>query len=105
MKLLWTNPNPRNSFNAQTISLDLSGYRFVMVSGAVPTFNYQLDYVICEVGQLVNLFAFTNSRHMRQVTVSATGVTFGQGMKATNMTETTSADNNTMIPQKIWGIK
>lgn len=105
MKLLWTNPNPRSAFVAQTINLDLSGYRFVMVSGAVPNYNYQVCYAICELGEATNLFAMTNSRHTRTITPTATGVTFGLGRKAGTMTEDMRDDNSTMLPQKIWGIK
>lgn len=103
--LLWENPNPTASFSAQTISLDLSTYDFVMVSGAVPDYNGQCFYSFCEIGKVTALFAMTNSRHVRTMTVTGTGVNFGQGSKAGSPSQDVSVNNATMIPQKIWGIR
>ena len=88
--LLWTNPNPNNTFDAQTVSLDLSAYELIGI-----TVNASYNNV-GELPRVMHVLHKTNSKQvlctnqcdknndmmqLRPVTsVSDSGITFGKAL-------------------------
>lgn len=107
--LLWTNSNPTSSFSAQTINLDLSTYSEIEIEfkHASPSESYLFQKVRVPSADLC-LF-YLNGRaaiaeiESREITVTTTGITFGDGKRAQG-TFTTSTDNIRCVPIKIYGI-
>lgn len=106
MVKLWENASPNSTFAAQTISLDLSGYDGVMVTGK---FQYNGADVrtttgFVSVGQSGHILV-TNSTNenlrSRRFTVSATGVEFAIGIQMGSGSEAAGA----AIPTVIYGVK
>lgn len=106
--LLWTNPNKSTGFSARTVSLDLTGYKAVVVmcvdycgsqsrwtltSTMTPIDEYGI--VVCPYidGSKLNNFS------ARKFTVSSTGIAFDSGYN-----QSASNDNNA-VPFYIYGIK
>lgn len=117
MKLLWENAAPWNSFAAQPISVDLSGYDYVEIhyrantSGAVKS-------QICKVGETIHLDGVTGSSDgglggayvfsvIRQAVVSSTGVAFTKCVRSKQNSTTVSFEesNTSATPHRIIGIK
>ena len=103
LDLLWTNSSPTASFSSQTVSLDLSKYRLVMISYC---YSYNSEYYQtmiqpvdgltyrCTTGNSTN-----NNNGVRAGTATATGVVFTAG--AYNG----ASNNQYVIPYKIYGIR
>lgn len=105
--LLWTNPNPTASFAAQTISLDLSKYRFIEVEAQyVPITRARVG------GAMSALQFFSGSSDTRYGTVSnarrfqafSSYVSFADNSQVYTGSAITVVNTNT-IPLKIYGIK
>lgn len=112
--LLWINSAPSASFEAQTISLNLSGYEGVEVefaeNGTIKCYaksplgyRGQVQYVSMtgiQTPYSVNLDA-------RTFGPTVTGVQFFAGCVSSNLSGSSSVvtDNAKMIPLKIWGLK
>ena len=103
--LLWTNPNPSSAFGAQTVSLDLTDYTGVIVEFINDDVNYTRSRVYAKKSDSFNSYPIgagyvsnTNAYSRNIVNVSDTGVQFSDGA-------TTSAQNQFVIPFKIYGVK
>lgn len=102
---LWENPNPSDSFAAQSLPLDLSGCNFVLTiaTNGISALNGTAvnDSVnICEpVASASGLF---NRRRLGYIT--ATGITFNDCYKGTSLSAG-SVDNGNCVPLVIYGIK
>jgi len=113
LDLLWTNPNPTSAFNAQTLSIDLSGYESVVIQakGWNATETYTplktlipkdgKPYAICgnqanytEKGEISESFGM----YVRLVTVNDDGITF-----TTAHTSLSNTNNQACIPLEIYG--
>ena len=106
MKLLWTNPSPTASFAAQTVSLDLSQYRFVLIffqnqAGSNPI---NLDSTIGMVGQHLMLAQGALYIRTRTCNITATGIVFEGGVYYSSY-GAAKYDDGMNIPQYIYGIK
>lgn len=111
LELLWENASPGSEFAAKNISLNLSGYEFILIScRRYTTVSYYVN-TIANVGQSVMLFvAFTADGdyrfdlNYRSATVSTSRITFDD---ATGVTAASAkaTDNKLMIPYRIYGIK
>ena len=129
--LLWTNQNISLDFDAQTVSLDLTDYENVIIWGMSNRYygdRYVNRYVVSSLAKGTEFYATraiitkgdtgymnfggiagTNAQnyalYARQITVSDTGVVFGQGQ--VNISNTLSWQNNNQyaIPYKIYGVK
>ena len=113
MVLLWTNNAPTNSFPAQTVPLDLSGYDLVLISIRMANTVTYGEYSQAVVGggevnfSMVGDLSASNVPYIRQrhYTPTNTGIVFGDGrQKAATGTTSGNTDNNMAIPYKIWGI-
>lgn len=100
-KLLWTNASPSSAFAAQTLSINLRDYTFVMIeSNEGPVF--------CKVGNDAVMFSHNSYYPCRRtVSVNTSGITFGEGLKYTACPgDAVASDKNThCIPRYIYGVK
>lgn len=104
--LLWENPNPSATFDAQTVELDLSQY-----VGAIIEFNEGSvgQSVVCsrvyiEKNDTQGLYGGSvvgGETHARKATVTNTGVIFEIGSYGVN----SSTSPNIVIPSKIYGVQ
>lgn len=103
-QLLWTNASPDSSFGSQTISLDLSGYDFVLIQ--FYDFNSQDSArarlnTIAEMNSRTALLYgwYSNRIGHRLATVNSTGIQFG------NCNYNSTLSNDSAVPLRIFGIK
>lgn len=106
MVLLWTNPNPTSSFTPQTVQVDLTNYRFVLISyenkaGSDP----RLIHFVHEKGAksiVSSIYSYKIINRTIDV-ITDSGVDFaGGGISDTYATIT--ADNSYFVPYQIFGI-
>ena len=101
--LLWANASPSSSFAAQTVSLDLSGYDAVFITGGYSKdYNTVLAPVFLTVGEKGQFMLIGQNGKVgtRDMTVTVTGVQFDVGYY-----DAASGNNTYAIPLKIYGIK
>lgn len=109
LELLWTNPSPTSSFAPQTISIDLSRYKGIVVdffiAGDDPTYVSTIC-MLNETTKADTAFHTSNALQIRyrNVTPSSTGVEFSTGYAVTQFNGATTELNYTMIPYHIYGI-
>ena len=112
MKSLWTNASPTSDFATQTISLNLSGYEYVLVRYLYSTDYQDIDQIaIVKVGRdayLTFTGAVSTSIYLSQrtINVGSNSVTFGKPVyKTYASTSSPTANNKYCIPVEIIGIK
>lgn len=100
---LWTNSEPTSNFSAQTVVLDLTGYRFIFVDCIyqVSSPNKKTGAMLpnindCGVCVLAGIASNVRGRHIK---ITSTGVEFDSGKSG----DTTA--NQVVIPQRIYGIR
>ena len=114
--LLWTNASPSSQFANQTLSLGLSGYEAVeieycygssytnVVETGIYKKSYTQQYMTCHGDIKTDNTRFYISQ--RLVTVTASGITFGNGTHKNISAAVNGATGNTYcVPLKIYGIK
>lgn len=107
MELIWTNPSPTSNFGAQTLSLDLSAYKYLVIYSRFSTSDDQSAYKVnclLEKGDdvtqyIVSLDWQQHICNSRKATFNDNGVTFANG----NVNST--ANSAVCIPLYIYGIK
>lgn len=106
--LLWTNSSPNSNFAAQTISMSLSSYLFVVIEMV-----YDVDASVCFI------FPVTTSRdynyitgiypagkfERRAFTIGTSGIQFFGGEVMATYAGTWSANDGYAVPYRIYGIK
>lgn len=105
LDLLWENASPTSGCSGQSISINLTKYKFVYII-------YRLSTSVAEyIGSLfkpnigrMNCFTMNPQLRYRNVTVSDTGIDFNGGWLVTGTTSETK-DDNQMIPYRIYGVK
>lgn len=109
--LLWTNPNPNNSFAAQTISIsELANYNAILLEYGRPSDkaydNFNLKrvgykgFLLIEWGN-VGGFGF----HMRSIEVKSNSIVFGDNVSfRTKDLVDGEKSNITNIPMNVWGV-
>lgn len=112
--LLWENASPNSQFVAQTVSLDLSTYKYVMVMfHEHPSDVYPYKTGIYPIGNKYSVTSFTGASTSvtgapyfikRMFTVQNNGITFEGSYYATPTVQMT-ANNAEFIPVRIYGIK
>ena len=108
MVLLWENPNPSTPFAAQTISLDLSKYKAIIVTAKHWTDNDSRLNQIAFVGtdrMILTVQSPTDIRiqTLRLYYVSTTGVRF-EGGKGMNNGGGTYDSDYAALPLAIYGV-
>lgn len=106
-ELLWTNPNPTSNFGAQTISLDLSEYKYIIVTDKSRTDwnRFPRSSVIVPVGNFSMYIMMGNTdtgveKTVRGIKATPTGVIFTAAYWGGD-----SPYTNYNIPLKIYGIR
>lgn len=112
-ELLWTNPAPTSLFNAQTLSIDLSGYESVIIQAkgwyTVNTYT-PLKIMIPKDGKphLIignqadytgKMGVYANIWYAREATLTNDSIIFGNGY----VTGSNGAKNDACIPLEIYG--
>ena len=109
MTLLWTNPNPTKQFDPQTISLDLSGYDGVVVTGRISINSPEGGAPAIMFDANINTMLIFPSGYRirwRYASWNESGVTFDVGrVDSYNSGTGGTPDNRWAIPMKIFGIK
>lgn len=104
--LLWTNASPTSGFAAQTISIDLSAYDFVMVVYQHWTSSDVNNSAFCRVGQCGRLLSHDYTLAYRDYHPETTGIYFNIGlMVATYNSSNVNQNASAVIPLQIYGIK
>lgn len=107
-ELLWTNASPSSSFAEQTVSLDLSGYDFVLIYSFWST-NY-LQFIAPHIAP-VNPTGSTIESVIQAVQTNAAAslervfIVTSSGVEFKKATKGSSTDNTCLIPVRIYGIK
>ena len=101
---LWTNPLPTGSFNAQTVSVDLSKYSGALIQFATSDgSNLYVSSMIClkngDRHALVHTVTGSGTIRTRFATLSDSGVDFSTGYSGT------STSTNSAVPYKIYGLR
>lgn len=108
--LLWTNSSPGSSFGAQTINVDLSPYRSVMIVARLTNSTaIRSSGSIVAVGEQLRLFYSSMSGSnmvyiLRDCTVTASSIVFTGGSRYTQGSAAAVAYNGGLIPIEVWGI-
>lgn len=114
--ILWENASPSSTFEAQTISLDLSAYDSVAIVFCVNGENeYRTDNIFCyqkgavKSANIMKTGRATDYQYFRAVSVAEDGVTFDLGIEA-HFSTSGSAYSRTQtaayaIPIRIYGIE
>ena len=87
--MLWTNPNPYTNFEAQTLTLDLNSYDYILIKSMPSTGdNSNYGYSMIPVNNVQNLMtSLSNASGVsvgRTVIASTTGVNIGAGWNFTS---------------------
>lgn len=104
--LLWSNENPYATFDAQEVTLDLSGFSHVIIDFVmrVAEFNECSVMVPSDCFQVVYQIEQYYSDY-RKVTVSKSSVSFGPGGWYDISGKAGHDDNGYMVPKRIYGVR
>jgi len=112
MDLLWTNSSPTSNFAGQTVALDLSDYKLVLVYFKRTNSSDKYGSSLCHVGMASNGMcppqgADATTMATRYYSVNSNGIAFENGVYSNHGGANTSSyvDNNGCIPYKIYGIR
>lgn len=116
--LLWTNSTPLNAFASQSLSIDLSAYKFIVIEFAighyvspigtvvvpVPTYSPPVGYA--SRNQLCGIESDGAKKYLveRSFSVTTTGIAFNSGVSITTYYDTNVNDDTLCRPLRIWGI-
>lgn len=119
MEVLWENPDSTAEFAAQTISIDLSNYTYVLIKTLFLTNEAYVNlkkFSMFEKGE-TSILSHLNEVYsgnaniydgIREITVNDDGIIFTDcNYRKINTSDatTTTVENNACIPLKIYGIK
>ena len=98
MDLLWENASPTTSFSAQTISLDLSEYKYIYLVGNDSVVGTRPSTLII-TGNRGQLVVAAASSGRRNVITRTSEISFEIGLTGDQ------TNNNRCIPYQVYGIK
>lgn len=106
MDLLWTNSSPTSSFSAQTVTIDLSSYKMVLiVLKQYISIDYYFDFVSPIGNSETRRYLLGSSRLLyRAADINTVGIDFASASLVSSYGSDTS-NNDYCIPFKIYGIK
>lgn len=105
--LLWENSAPSSNFNAQTINVNYSNYRFIIleVASAIGTSEPVRSYLINTVIDKIQMDSVYNNINRRRATFNNNTITFEDGHRiSTYGQDDATAYNQFLIPLRIYGI-
>lgn len=109
MDVLWENASPASSFSAQTVTVDLGAYDFIVIEAAYYSTSPERFTNWCRVGSTTQMIApIATSRIIfsaRKATVGETGVTFTGGTYQQLNAESSSTNDGACVPLMIYGIR
>ena len=109
MDLLWANASPASDFAAQTLALDLQDYDFVVISCNYADGTNVYGTNFCPKGFKTGLSAIAYSSNlyiaMREATVDAAGITFGDGYRQSLNASSATKNAGNCIPITVYGVK
>ena len=106
MDNLWTNESPTSMFGSQTISLDLTEYRYVRILFKRNVSSADIFFYDCFVGMSTICMLGTNANGYRSVNVTNSSVSFSSYAEYTAYNGNDSVVYNQMgIPFIILGVK
>lgn len=106
--LLWNNAIPTSVFEPQTINLDITEYKMIVIvaSGSISS-NHEITLNIVNTPS-VNVITFSNYNSgtivTRAVDIVDNGIMFGIGFEISTY-HTFQENNNCAIPTRIYGVK
>lgn len=110
MVLLWENPNPTNAFAEQTVAVDFTGLKFMLIEmkssvTSVAFFSYISEIVLGNKGFITKIDSYNDGAAItaiqRQFTIAANGIAFTRAFNYIG----NATVNDQMIPYRIFGIK
>ena len=111
MDLLWTNASPTSEFGPQTINLDLSQYKCVLIDIILAVGGWRLYddkrntiYLVKGFDGDVGYASYYDYYTYKKITVNSNSIVMAQGYYFDN-NQTPVIDNRVIIPYKIYGIK
>lgn len=106
MDLLWTNSAPTSSFSSQTIPIDTTPYKFLVIILAFSTSTDSESVYWMINNATYNLYWGANRNYRRRVTKTDSGIEFEACQYfGTYANSTTTTSNTNLIPIEIYGIK
>lgn len=113
--LLWSNSSPAANFSAQTISIDLSGYSFIIVEYASVYFEMRTaTFHVPDISvagytaydQLIAIYASGTDRKLcfRDLQITTSGISVDTGYRMDTYAANGTSDNSVCRPTRIWGI-
>lgn len=104
LDLLWTNADPHTSFAKQTINIDYSNYKLLIIVWCPNVGNvHNLITYLFVVGILENRvslsYYYSNSTISRGINLNGDNIYFGDG------SENSSLNNDVLIPYCIYGVR
>lgn len=112
-QLLWENASPTSEFAAQTISIDLSNYDFIIIGFNGWSDDTTIVYQVCEKGKSAAHMQMRNAQYnnahcaafQRNLTVSDSGVVINACIGKEDVASTSSVTRNAgLVPAKIYGV-
>ena len=114
LHLVWTNTGTSVAFAGQTLPLDLSQYDLVLVEHLPERSLVSAKQAyVCRIGNgtdnIQSMYlpsgATTPSLYQRTISVTTSGVTFGDGFAKPTTATARTTNNNAIHPRTIYGIK
>lgn len=103
--LIWTNPSPTSNFNAQTMSIDLSGYDYLIIKARRSTSSTACGSAVIPIdGDETIIFGGANTGFNltgRTVKATSSSIVFSSGYLQGNNTDSVAW----CIPIKIYGVR
>lgn len=108
MDLLWTNASPSSSFESQTISVNYSAYKLIMIVFWRDIVSNNLCYVLSPAtpqNPTATMYAWNISTILfRGIILGDNSIKFNSGVRMTTVGSDVT-DNDKMIPYKIYGVR
>lgn len=102
MDLLWKNASPTSSFSGQTITVDLSGYDFYLVTAMASTSS---QYIVSNMGPVDNGGLLSFSWGDNAAPVHRSYVRTSSGIQFYGAYYNKAGNQSYLLPYKIYGIK
>lgn len=106
MDLLWTNASPQSSFLGQTISLDLSPYKLVLIKIQTRLGSNKYIEYISQIDGLEKHVCYPRTQlNLRGIIVKTNQIVISDNVFTNSYNGSDTTDNTTQIPYKIYGVK
>lgn len=114
IELLWTNSSPTDTFGSQSINLNLSKYKMLLIKFRLSTTldayattitNVELDNTAIDYNKQISCDSIVGNYICRRLfSQTTTGVNFTSGVQLTSYGSSSTISDTLLIPVKIYGI-